>query len=398
MTSVSSNPLSTLDAIDVPTGGLALLAFVMALYALAAREQKTPYIINSVYSTAFVVLLAISFSIIGKVLNSSYPLPARISKILALVVFAFGIVNVLFRVWHIRNRKLNFRDDRLFSSLKMVRSVKHFWRRIRPRTYEHNTIGLGEPLLKSIMNRSVWSETQIRSAVDRKKNNDGIELSLSAGCQVSTFAKADELIAELAQCFLEHECWVQYASCARHPIEFILHLKKVWLANHEDQDWKKVSSRIIVADVYTPHFGFTDSIHDEVTATLTNLGVECITAKASYAGLHSAAARAFNIIRARAKKQGESKVRLPTLVIYDGPHALVELESLEQYRIFIRHLIPSERLWGGMFTVVVESAISHADIALLRSYADLFADLSEDDKERQVSHKDMEPPGNNRVP
>jgi hypothetical protein len=238
-------------------------------------------------------------------------------------------------------------------------------------------MGLTEGLLKSIMACKSMPVSQLRAAVDRNKNVDGVELSLSAACRVPTLLRADEIMVELAICFLEHQCWVQYTSCTRHPVEFILNLKKAWQAKFKDRDWKTVANQIIAADVYTPHFGFTDSIHDELTDRLKkNLLVECITAKASYAGLHSAAARAFNRIRARAKKQGDSRYRLPTLVIYDGPHALVELESLEQYRIFIRHLIPSERLWGGMFTLVVESVIRDEDVALLQSYADVFIDLS----------------------
>src|SRR5439155_19035451 len=111
---------------------------------------------------------------------------------------------------------------------------------------------------------------------------------------------------------------------------------------------------IVAVDAYSPHFGFTDSIHDEMTKKVRADGIECITAKASFAGLHTAAARAFNLTKQRVVLQDGTTIRPPTLVIYDGPHALVELESREQYRIFIRHLVPSERLWGGMFTFVVE--------------------------------------------
>jgi len=74
--------------------------------------------------------------------------------------------------------------------------------------------------------------------------------------------------------------------------------------------------------------------------------------------------------------EAKQTVRKPTLTIYEGTNALVELESTEQYRIFIRHLLPSERLWGGMFTFVIESVISEQDLALLRTYTDFFIDLS----------------------
>lgn len=381
MTSLASIESTLIDAVDVPAGGLALLAFVMALYLLAAREQKTPYITNSVYSTALIVLFAIFCSTIGKVLNSAYPDPALIFRVLGLVIFVLGILNVLFTVWHVRNRKLNFRDDRLVKSLRFVRLVKHLWRRVRAKpSYEHDPIGFTELLLTAIKGcRHIPSE-QFEMAVTRKTGHAEIELSLSAGCGVSNFAQADEFIADIAVCFLEQRCWVQYTSCARHPIEFILYLRKAWQAKHKDRDWKTVAGHIVAADVYSPHFGFTDSIHDEVTDRMTDLGVDCITAKASYAGLHSAAAKAFNRIKTGVKHQQGSSRRLPTLVVYEAPYALVDLESMEQYRIFIRHLLPSERLWGGMFTLVVESGIKKEELVLLKSYTDVFVDLSQMDE------------------
>jgi hypothetical protein len=116
--------------------------------------------------------------------------------------------------------------------------------------------------------------------------------------------------------------------------------------------------------------------------------------------MHTAAARAFNTIKALSKAQSGQHVRQPTLVIYDGPHALVELESIEQYRIFIRHLVPSERLWGGMFTLVVESVISEQDLALLQTYTDLFIDLADDVRCNELptsshkSHPTQIPPRN----
>lgn len=39
------------SAPDLFAKALAMLAFVVALYALAARERKTPYLTNSLYST-----------------------------------------------------------------------------------------------------------------------------------------------------------------------------------------------------------------------------------------------------------------------------------------------------------------------------------------------------------
>ena len=44
-------------------------------------------------------------------------------------------------------------------------------------------------------------------------------------------------------------------------------------------------------------------------------------------------------------------------------------------RIFLRHVIPSERIWGGMFTVFLEFGLSNETVALLRSQVDIFETL-----------------------
>lgn len=381
MTPFLQTQTQMLNAIDVFTGGLALLAFVMALYVLAAREQKTPYITNSVYSTALIVLLAIFFSTLGKFL-SRYVQWADVFSVFSLVLFGVGIVSVFFRVWQAQNRKLNFRNDNLLKNLRPYRWIKKTFRSLSSQpTYAHDPARLQDSLIQdikgSIGDCASLPLAQVDAAFERYRKIDFV-MSCSATCRVSNLSRADDLLAKIALCFLKHECWVQYTACTRHPIEFLLQLKKAWEAGFKENDWLQVAAQIIAVDAYSPHFGFTDTIHDEATKRLTKLGVKCITAKASYAGVHTAAARAFNIIKTRSKEQQKEQVRKATLVIYEGPSALVELESVEQYHIFVRHLFPSERLWGGMFTFVVESAIREQDLALLRTYTDLFIDLGGD--------------------
>jgi hypothetical protein len=373
-----------LDAVDVPTGGLALLAFVMALYVLAARDQKTPYITNSVYSTAIIVLSAIFSSTLGKIIQPYYYLIGSVFRIVGLVIFLVGIANVLFSVWHVRNRKLNFRDDRHIKSLKVIRFIKHQYRKLLSKpSYEHQPVPFSDLLLTVIEGCTYVPKEQFRLVRARIEVVGALESSLSATYHVVNFSQANHVLAEFAICFLEQNCWVQYTSCVRHPIEFISHLKNTWQKGHKDRDWMSIAGRIVTADVYTPHFGFTDSIHDTVTDRMkTDLGVTCITAKASYAGLHSAAAKAFNLIKAGTRRESNTLLRVPTLVIYEGPRGIVDLESLEQYRIFIRHLLPSERLWGGMFTIVLESGIRPEELSLLKSYADLYVDFSNSEEQR----------------
>ena len=369
-----------LNAIDVFTGGLALLAFVMALYVLAAREQKTPYITNSVYSTALIVLTAILSSTLSKFLSTKIVELANIFYFLSLLLFGIGILSVFFWIRRAQNRRVNFRDDHLLKNLKPYRSIKGIFRRFGSRpTYAHDPIRFQKAFIQdidqSLRGCSALPSVQLELAFERYEKID-YPLSFSGACRVSNLSQADNLLVGLALCFLRNDCWVQYTTCARHPTEFLFQLKKAWENSSKSvgKDWRQVASQIVGVDAYTPHFGFTDTIHDEFTKRLRTLGINCLIAKASYAGLHTAAARAFNAFKGMS--EAKQTVRKPTLTIYEGTNALVELESTEQYRIFIRHLLPSERLWGGMFTFVIESVISEQDLALLRTYTDFFIDLS----------------------
>ena len=91
----------------------------------------------------------------------------------------------------------------------------------------------------------------------------------------------------------------------------------------------------------------------------------------TYAGMHTASSRAFNVIQ----KQVGHKHRRPTLVIYEDAYALSDLESPDQYRIFVRHVMPSERMWHAMFTVFLEAAPPPYDWSVLQAYASMRLDL-----------------------
>jgi hypothetical protein len=130
-----------------------------------------------------------------------------------------------------------------------------------------------------------------------------------------------------------------------------------------------IRSKIVVVDAYTRHFGYADSIYMEATNSLTRyFGVQHVTSGESFAGLHTASSVAFNKIKDQAPK---GVGRQPMLVIYEDCYALADLESREQYRVFIRHVVPSEKMWEGMFTVFVETAQENSDWDLLASYCDL---------------------------
>jgi hypothetical protein len=140
--------------------------------------------------------------------------------------------------------------------------------------------------------------------------------------------------------------------------------------------WEVARRDLVVVDAYTPHFGFMDSINKAKSAAVVEqIGGRLISSPETYAGMHSASSNAFKLIKRGAAQPG---VRQPTLVIYEDMFALADLESVEQYRIFVRHVLPSERLWDGMFTVFAETAQPASEWRLVNSYADITLELSEE--------------------
>lgn len=353
---------------DVPTIGLALLALLVALYALAAREQKTPYITSSVFGTVMLVLFAIVLSVAAKLIAKLFPVVSTGLAYFADVLLLAAVILVIFNVAKALNQRSYFRSDNFIKNLAPVRWVRSTWRSIRQeQRYQYNFAPFDDKLISCIKETKALGEpfSEAFKAAHRQEVP-----SWSMAYNVNTLNDADDILVSLAICFIKNGYSVQYASCTRHPIEFIIKLKTQVQAMNGDPLWEHSVKRIVAVDAYTPHFGFTDSVYDEETKKAKALGIRWVTAGSSYASLHAASAQAFNYI----KVVERDRVRKPTLVVYDGPSALIDLESAEQYRIFLRHVIPSERLWGGMFTCIVECSLDPRNLAILRGYCDNFLD------------------------
>jgi hypothetical protein len=347
---------------DLFAKSLAVLAFITAFYALAARERKTPYITNSLYSTLYLFLLSMLFSIGASYLPQDYPQITKALSVASSATFAVAVFVVAYRLWQLQNRHVHFRDNNLVGNTKIVRNLRSVWRSIRRKpTYEHSPVPFTPDLTASIAEHPFFNANSF-------KGDRGFS---SVFLRVDSLRVADTSLVDLAFRFLACGCQVQYTTCLRHPYEFASSLKRYIEGRPSktgNTTWQEAAQRLVLVDAYTPHFGFADSVHVEVTKKLREMGVrQIITSAPTYAGVHTAAAKAFNAV----KKAQKDLPRRPTLVIYEGTYALADLESIEQYRIFVRHVIPSERLWGGMLTLFLETQISAETEALVKSYADV---------------------------
>ena len=236
-------------------------------------------------------------------------------------------------------------------------------------SYEHQPVKPSADLLATIA-ESGWNiPNEPETHAEQGATSEVPALSKTLVLLADTLKETDQRVLALAAAFLKSDAFVQYTTCARHPTEFLFKLANNW--HDQGSDFKSVASKIVVVDAYSPHFGFSDSVHEARTRSIKkNLGVKTISSRPTYAGIHTAIAEAFNFI----KKQETEDLRQPTLLVFEAVHALVDLESPEQYRLFLRHVIPSERMWGAMFTLAVETTIDKDSAALLRSYADFFCD------------------------
>jgi hypothetical protein len=305
-------------------------------------------------------LLVAASSLISVFLSPVYAQWAlALSSGLLVAAFLFSAL----RVYRIAVRAIYFVDSLHIKHWPLIRDLRRRGALIsQRRNYAHNTIPIPSDLKQEVV--------EILSAADPNAFEDRKELDSQAlALAVQHQGQGNKLLAQLAEAFLRRGFTVQYLTASRHPIEFVGYLK-----GHIEARgliWPEYTKRIVVIDAYSPHFAFLDSIYPKKDLELDSLDVTRVLSKMTYAGMHTAASRAFNVIH----EQVKDSERRPTLVIYEDTYALSDLESPEQYRIFVRHVMPSERMWDGMFTVFLESAQPEADWKVLQAYASMRLDL-----------------------
>ena len=355
-----SNELLTLI-----TAPAALLAFLIGLHTLIGRERRSPYVINTIFGTFLICLMGIVFAVAAVLIKpwqSCLPLQSYLMVISACFLL-LGLVLACYRVAKIYVRFAYFVDVIALRNFRWVRDVKDAVRNLASKTpYEHNP----QPLPPGLRERISRTLEEVGGSNVRTNDTDLQSIAVAVRHQ----GQAAQLLAKLASAFLSEKYPVQYLVASRHPIEFVTNLQaQVETAGVE---WRQAAKRIVVIDAYSPHFGFVDSIYSPKNRQLQKMGITCIQSKMSYAGMHTALQSAFNTVKSG---KGAGDVRDPALVVYEDTYAISDLESPNLYRVFVRHVIGSERLWGGMLTVFVESAQSETDWALLRSYASVEVDL-----------------------
>jgi hypothetical protein len=356
-------PTPALSPVSLLTATAGLIAFHIGLFGLIGNQRKSPYVINLLFSIFLLCLVSATCAVFASIVPPPISAWALIAGAISLL---WAFVKSAASVYRISARLIHFVDGLKFRQLPIIRNVNRWLKFRKPVTYEHNADEVPANLVNDIV------AMLPKKAEELPPKGSTVR---SIGLQIAKTDAADELLAKMAIAFLKAGFFVQYLTASRHPIEFIDVLKAkcdVVLPG----DWNRLANKIVTIDGYSPHFAFLDSIYHRKDYELKRSNIIPMTAKMTFAGLHTAASNAFNEIKRRAK----DAIRGPTLVIYDGCYALSDLESAEQYRNFVRHVLPSERLWSGMLTIVVESFIAEQDWKLLRSYVTLDIDMTSNGK------------------
>ena len=288
-----------------------LLAFLLAFYALCARERKAPYITHTVYSEIGLVLFAVLATLVA--LTFTHCVPGRFFQRVADVTLIVAILATLRRVFSIANRDLRLRDDKWWLVIPGI-FAHYLWKRRKRHesatniSYEHQPLSPGQDLMNAIASAGWRRHHDVAPVPASDDSTRGAEHPTTLCFVTRSYRAADALLLRLTSAFLDNGAYVQYTPCARHPAEFLLKLKSHGRSGNtqkDDKEWRAKAAQIVVVDAYTRHFGFYDSIHDEKTNFIRRqLGIHVVRCRPTFAGIHTATAEAFNWIKKGKRTRG----------------------------------------------------------------------------------------------
>jgi hypoxanthine-guanine phosphoribosyltransferase len=401
-----------------------LLAFIIAFYGLIAQWKKAPYIVNSTYALVKngmrILIGALLFAFIFEIIKvcqlySTHTHPyswdvfwnvvlgkSRHSEGLFKTSSHFVTLLVCILIYRVLGRDYNkyylFRTGKrkISSSITMRFKGWIFYTKPKGKANKPQINKVDASFLKKVM-----QDYFLMKPHDDWKFIDSVvanNYSLSILCENKDRQRMNSDMYSLALSFIEDGHTVIYTCCDRHPIEFMNGLKQQFYEKYTSgtarhpmisymDHWGDVSDywdgiklnkrgklinaneRIILVDAHSKHFGFEEVIYKDKTYELEDSKIKIITADTSFAGLHTAIADAHKAI----------KISSFPLLIYEDISSLIDIESNEQYKIFMRHVIASERLYGGMFTVFFETNSCMGNSDFVRGLTDKHIKFDKED-------------------
>lgn len=157
---------------------------------------------------------------------------------------------------------------------------------------------------------------------------------------------------------------VDFITTFRSPIELC--------GKFSDRHILKISKRLSIVDCFSVHYRFDDKVVKFAKKDFGQKGFVFYDA-ASFSEIHTAVNNSWYRFRKVCKNE-ENSFRIPHRTIYDTLSSLIRFSSEEQYLLFMRHMISSEKTYG-MISLVIEPStlktelkddlIRMADIVLL---------------------------------
>lgn len=367
----------------------AVLAVLVAAYAVLLQSKKSQTAVGTVYNLIliscvliFVVTLGHAFDLVLTAwsrepfgIDKSIDTQAArgIAGALLLAVFAWAILWMILGDIAI-NRY--FRTDRGVIR-RRLRAKLLRERNLDPKPMDRDKIA---QIFKSFF---YLQNSDACHFLDR-----AIELDRSLSVLVTKSPSRlhnDEVAALALDTLTRYEdCFVEYVSCTRHPVELFddivrAHMRRTQIAGRdaaiEDLKQQGVLSRLLLIDAHTPHFGFDERVYAARTASAEKLGAEIDRSVKSYPGVHTTLAKGYDRMAARLPAEDASGGKRLGIVILDEPSALADVDSISQFKLFIRHVVASERLMGGILTVVYETRSALAEAAFLPEVVDWHFDF-----------------------
>lgn len=330
-----SNTIVDLLKVFLPTAAL-----VTAMYTLYSKDDRLRANSENVLVSLILFLFScilLAVALLFANLSSSFSAIAGGLAWASLVVYAVAFVSLVFLVFlRSYNEIYNLRTDKVWKYLKPIKKAlsilnpyKHYEVNVESRTVQADSFQVF---------RQYFSDDEIKQLASGGSilltgfpTNESVNLTLDFVCE--RLGQGETL---------------NYVSVDRHPWE-IWSLLKTRCAGLQDKQ-----KDIVFIDAFSPSFAFTDDIHEDRHRMLLDDGVGYVKAR-HFAGLHTSVSKAFNVIKRNEAEKGRRN-RRPMVMVYAHTSALCDFESTEQFRIFWRHVIPSERSYK-MILIIIEDEL-----------------------------------------
>ena len=327
------------------SSGISVIALIIAFYSMVLGTQRIPNFLISIYKLigyALIYLFVITIMLVLYEINKTYSFIIIDSGskfyvealILLIVIISIGyfFLKEYHKVFSMRRYHSPFENFTCFLPKKMKsnkdeieyfekKQIQEFCKQFLPPEEQENTLGLCE-----------------------KRTSD----SLSLYCEMPNRYKLDNYLVEMTCWALKEDFNVLYMSCRRHPYEFMDLLKKE-VEEKKVKNWNNCIKQILLIDAHTNHFGFKEPTYKAKTRKLIDEGVHIDVAGWSFVGIHSAIAHGYETKLRVGKREGK-----PSLLLYDSCYALTDIENQKLYKMFMKHVVPSERCMGRNITVFIE--------------------------------------------